>query len=733
VTTIFAGVDPRRAKAPVALVLGLLACVGALLVTAPGAMANCATACTWTGESIGEPGSALKWSAPTDWAGGEVPVGGPNGTISFPALPSCGLGEPCYRPENDLTGLSANGIVIDDRSPYQLIGNAITLGSGGITTTAVGASTGSPFLGMPITLGTNQTWAIDGGTGEFPGRLVLESPVTGEGSTLGIDLSHFTILNLAGDNEVGAVTITGDGTGDSIGFADPASSSLNATDANPISVTDAGIYTFYGLSLGPLTFDEGTLQLGAETKTPKVSIAGPLDLGPTSASLIMGIGPATSPTPGADYSQLSATGDISLGNSSLLLSEGTSLGVCTPLPLGVVYTLVQSTGGTISGRFSNASEGSFLTPGCNPGESSAVRIDYHPASVTATVVSRTTTTLSSSVPTAVTNLPVTLTAQVAPASGSETPTGTVEFDDHGTAVPGCSGRPVDPSGTATCTTSFTASFLPRSLTAGYSPGVGFASSTSSPAVPFAVEEDSSATALSVSDTSPDAGRSVTFTATVTPGHAGPAQPSGSMRFLDGGTPIEGCSDRPLGAGASSSSATCTVSYASGEAHHVTASYEGDTNFTGSMSSAQTVTAKRLDLSQPRQPSVLPGPEACAEVRARAAPYTPTTHVEGRLVPGLRVRLSVGSPTELQVRARVIYRRAGKTHSADLGRYRLRVGAWRNLRLPLPKRLRSVIPRGRKATLLLGVDSNPEGSQKCVASTTTDQLRLSARVVNVLAG
>jgi hypothetical protein len=711
---IFQGGGGRRGrgrrKALAALALGVLALFCASLATAPGAMANCTGSCTWTGETTGESGGSLSWSAATNWSGGEGPGAGPDGTLSFPVLPSCPAGDACYVGTNDLTGLSADGIVIDDRSPYRLEGNAITLGSGGIVTTAVGSATSSPFLNLPITLGANQTWTIDGGSGVFPGRLVLQSPVTGPGSTLGIDLSHSTILNLAGDNEVGAVTVTGDGTGDALGFADPLTSSLNATDGHPVSVTDADIYTFYGLSLGPFTLDEGTLQLGAETATPKVSVAGPAALGQTSGSLLMGIGPSASPTPGTNYSQLSATGDVSLGNSSLGLFEGTSLGACTPLTLGVVYTLVQSTGGTLSGRFAGAPDGSFLPVGCGGANGPAVRIDYHPTSVTATVVAATTTTLSSSAATSVTNQPMTLTAEVIADSGSETPIGTVEFDNYGTAIPRCSAQPLDPAGAATCGASFIASLSPQRVTATYDPpgGAGFASSTSVPPTSVVVGQDATTTALSVSDRSPDPGQSVTLTAAVTPAHAGPARPAGSMQFMYDGTPIPTCSDQPLEVGASSSTATCTVSFAATESHRVTASYAGDGNFTGSTSSAQTVTAKAL---APQQAQTMPQDrEACSEVRAIAAPYKPTTAIKGAVVPGLRTRLSVASPSELQVRARVAFRRGGKTHTVDLGRHRLHVRDWRNLRLPLSRRLRSLIPLGQKTTLLLEISANPDGSE-----------------------
>jgi hypothetical protein len=214
---IFITPGAGRSKAPAALVLGLLAFVCALLVTAPGAMADCATSCTWTGETVGESGSAVNWSTATNWVGDEAPVGGPNGTLSFPALPSCPSGEACYHAANDLTGLSANGIAIDGSSPYQLSGNAITLGSGGITTTALGTATSSPFLSMPITLSAKP----DLDDRRWDRKLLRPPRARKPGHRRREHARHrphpSTILNLSGDNEVGTVTVTGDYPG----FADP--------------------------------------------------------------------------------------------------------------------------------------------------------------------------------------------------------------------------------------------------------------------------------------------------------------------------------------------------------------------------------------------------------------------------------------------------------------------------------------------------------------------------------
>jgi hypothetical protein len=362
-----------------------------------------------------------------------------------------------------------------------------------------------------------------------------------------------------------------------------------------------------------------------------------------------------------------------------------------------------------------------------------VRIDYHPTSVTATVVASTTTTLSSSATNSLTNQPVTLTAEVTAGSGSETPTGTVEFDNHGTAIPGCRAQPLDPAGVATCGTSFVAGLSPQRVTAAFHPAAGadFASSTSDPPTPVSVEQDRTTTALSDSDPAPDPGQSVTLTAAVTPDHAGPAQPSGAMRFLDDGEPLPTCSELPLEPGATASTATCTVNLPTAGSHRLTATYSGDADFTGSTSSAQTVTVTVTALAPGQPAQAAPQDrQACSEIRATATTYRPTTAVSGAVVPGLRTRLSVATPAELQVHARVAFRRGGKTHIVDLGRHRLRVRDWRNLRLPLPRPLRSLLPLGQKATLLLEIRTSPHDPGECPASPTTVRKRLGLRVVNV---
>jgi hypothetical protein len=98
----------------------------------------------------------------------------------------------------------------------------------------------------------------------------------------------------------------------------------------------------------------------------------------------------------------------------------------------------------------------------------------------------------------------------------------------------------------------------------------------------ATATNTSATALTASASSAMVGQSVTLTATVTAA-SGSGTPTGTITFLDSTTSI--------GTGTLSASGTATLSttaLAAGS-HSITASYGGDTNFAGSISSASVIT------------------------------------------------------------------------------------------------------------------------------------------------
>ena len=95
--------------------VALIAALSALAL-APSALAQ--TDFTWTGGApVGSPG----WSNSGNWAGGTAPSGAV-GTLTFPALTSaaCRATPPtatCFTSNNDIAGVTANKLSIDDGTP----------------------------------------------------------------------------------------------------------------------------------------------------------------------------------------------------------------------------------------------------------------------------------------------------------------------------------------------------------------------------------------------------------------------------------------------------------------------------------------------------------------------------------------------------------------------------------------------------------------------------------------
>jgi hypothetical protein len=167
---------------------------------------------------------------------------------------------------------------------------------------------------------------------------------------------------------------------------------------------------------------------------------------------------------------------------------------------------------------------------------------------------------------------VTFTATVtAAAPGAGTPTGTVAFYDGSTSL----GSATLSGGSASLTTSaLVAGSHP--ITAHYQGDTNFSGGTST-AVTQVVNQDGSVTNLSGSSVNPSVfGQAVTFTATVTAVSPGSGTPTGVVAFY-AGSALLGTSG--LGAG----SASLTTSALPPGTVLVTATYEGDSNFTPSNS------------------------------------------------------------------------------------------------------------------------------------------------------
>ncbi|HEV2979814.1 MAG TPA: Ig-like domain-containing protein [Solirubrobacteraceae bacterium] len=203
----------------------------------------------------------------------------------------------------------------------------------------------------------------------------------------------------------------------------------------------------------------------------------------------------------------------------------------------------------------------------------------------------TTTSLEVSPNTTVTNQNVKLTSGVS-ITGGGTPEGTVTFTEFGFLPTfGCESQPLSKVGTAslaTCETTFDAFFSPEKLGATFESSNEAVQDSKSPVVNLEVGRDSTTTTLAVSNTTPATGTPVTYTATVTPMHPGLEVPSGSVAFLDRGSPMSVCQHRILLEVGSVAKATCTLTYISGGTAFVSASYPGDPNFGGSTSPTQFV-------------------------------------------------------------------------------------------------------------------------------------------------
>jgi Bacterial Ig-like domain (group 3) len=566
-------------------------------LTALPAAAAAQTNDTWTGAA-----TSSAWSNATNWTAGVPPAAA--GVLTFPTLTGCAAPKTCYTSKNGLSGNSVTGLVFSNTAgQYKLQGNALTVGASGITDNPGGRR--GDVINAPLTLGAAQTWAIGKGTGSAYDSLSLTGAITGSSSALSLTFPASSgaatgDLFVDSNMEVGPVTVSGVG-GLHIGGCPTcnAPGSVNGSDGNAVLIhAGAKLVANPRSTVGPLTVTGGKLLLGTNTtNTGATTLAANGAFSIDSASTTTTFINANGSTPGTDFSQLSATGNVSLAGQ-LVIGQGAAASGCVALTAGDVATLFTTTG-TLSGTFSNAHQGAILTlsPSC-ASTAAKVQIDYTSNSVTATVVgatTATTTTLATPEPSpASTNQGVTLTATVA--TSTVAPAGTVAFSANGTAISGCTSQPVTASGssgTATCTTSFAAAGSPESLTATFtgSAGSGQASSSSSPAQTLTVNKGSTTTTLGASNTSPTVGANVTYTATVTPGMSGASKPSGTVAFLDGGSPISSCTAQPLTAGASSSTATCTVSYPTPGSHTITAGYGSDANFTGSPSSATTVTVQ----------------------------------------------------------------------------------------------------------------------------------------------
>jgi hypothetical protein len=166
---------------------------------------------------------------------------------------------------------------------------------------------------------------------------------------------------------------------------------------------------------------------------------------------------------------------------------------------------------------------------------------------------------------------VTFTATVTPT----TATGTVTFKDNGTAI----GTGTLSSGTATYST-WTLAVASHPITAAYGGDTNDTASTSS-TLTQTVSSATSSTSVASSLNPSNYRRLVTFTATVEVGGNGPA-PTGTVTFYNGSTAIGTVT-------LSGSTASLTPALLPMGSFSITASYSGNSDYTGSTSPVLTQT------------------------------------------------------------------------------------------------------------------------------------------------
>jgi autotransporter-associated beta strand protein len=501
---------------------------------------------TWSGtDAIGTTPND-NWSDPANWLGNKAPVAGDS--LIFPTGPTGAA----LTSNNDIANTLFNSITVQ-ASGYTIQGDGVGI-AGSIDSSQ---STGSSTLSLPITFNP------------------------GVGTTT-VDNSGATLLLTGVVTASSGLTKQGQGT-----------LSLEANDGSLPAVVDAGTLLVDGTA-GDITVNTGTTLGGVGTVAEISTTSGTVNPGDSAAAtgiltdtggLVLS-GSSTfaaelnGTTAGSGYDQLVAGsggtgGTVNVTGATL----NVTLGSAFPSGSGQQYTILHNTSGSaIVGTFSGLAQGATLTVG-----SQSFSISYTGGTdgqdVVLTSLVSTTTTLSPVTGTPVSGQPVTLTATVTAASGTGTPTGSVEFENGSTDL----GTVTLSSGKATLnTTQLTAGT--NTITAIYSGNATYASSTSS-TIAVVVAQASTTTKVTSNLNPSVTGQPVTLTATVSPVSPGSGTPTGTVIFSNGSTQL-GTENLADGV------ATYTTTALPTGTNSITAVYSGDTNFTGSTSPAfnQVVTA-----------------------------------------------------------------------------------------------------------------------------------------------
>src|SRR5207248_6957722 len=283
----------------------------------------------------------------------------------------------CYSSDNDLHGLTADAISVENTQGYSLFGNAFTLGAGGLK--AAPGTNHCPcnpsVLFLPIVLGADQTWSIDGDFG-----LTVGGKVTGQPHALHIVVGSNSNAYL-NDVEVGKITGTVAGN-NRFGFPflvlDGSRSKpreLNGVNGNPVHLAGGLFLRASHAAVGSLSTNNAVVSGVGSSPPGTLTVNGSVAL--DSRSEVLVYVSHSGAAAGKSYWQLAASGPVDLAGAHLVLSVSTSNGSgpdqpCPKLKRGTVETLIK-TKGALKGRFAGVHDKGKATITCS-GKQPKVRI-----------------------------------------------------------------------------------------------------------------------------------------------------------------------------------------------------------------------------------------------------------------------------------------------------------------------------------------------------------------------
>ena len=589
---------------------------------------------------------AVNYSSCTSCSGGSIGVLLGKGNGTFQPVVS-------YLTEGNTSSGIAVGDINNDGHPDIIVGSldgtvsvllnkgngefspAVTYNAGGgVNVLTVGDMNGDRNLDIVVPTNSSECGVLVGtGDGTFQAvklfdaggsdcNTVAVGDVNGDGKqdiVATIGFSNLVSVLLNGTLEDTTTTLSSTPNPSNYGQSVTFTATVSSTSGTP-----TGTVIFYdgSTAIGTVTLASGsaslsTSSLPAGSQSITAAYQGSSTFAPsTSAALNQVVNGTTTAT------SLTSSLNPSVFGQSVTFTAAVSSKSGTPSGTVIFYD-----GSTAIGSATLSSGSASLATSSLPAGSQSITAAYQGSSIFASSTSAalrqvvnsatpTTTSLTSSLNPSVFGQSVTFTAAVSSKSG--TPSGTVVFYDGSNAI----GSATISSGSASLATSSLAEGS-QSITAAYQGSGGFAPSTSAP-LSQVVNTATTSTTLISSVNPAQAKQRVTYTATVSSQFGGTA--TGTVTFADSGRTIAMIL-------LSNNRAAYQTSYNNAGARSITATYSGDTNNAGSVSSVLTEQIKGGRYPTTTALVGIPNPAAYGQAVTYTAtvtssgPNTPTGHVK----------------------------------------------------------------------------------------------------------